>query len=313
MFSHVVTHRPSTIDIALTKELHLISIVRQYTVSRLTTGRIPNDIASTDEIDFAIGALTNHVRTVVEESEREVPASSDRRKFPPDILELIRAKTQLCAASAYPTPEYRSRARSSNEVKARVRESEMRVGATSWRKLNHPTKRFGQLPKRFKTGIYPYTPTQKPDNSVAIDDAEIAECLADSIETQCSHASLRTTSLISVASRKRFSKTSLEPKDDLAPVSLSEVQTLVKSLNTRKAPGLDGISNKAIKCFSIPLLSLLVAIFNACIKLLFSSCLGGGGYRHPQAREPRDLPASYRPISLLSGLGKFSRKSQNSP
>ncbi|GBP69982.1 Probable RNA-directed DNA polymerase from transposon BS [Eumeta japonica] len=28
------------------------------------------------------------------------------------------------------------------------------------------------------------TPTQKPDNSVAIDDAEIAECLADSIETQ---------------------------------------------------------------------------------------------------------------------------------
>ncbi|GBP93544.1 hypothetical protein EVAR_29563_1 [Eumeta japonica] len=83
---------------------------------------IPNDIASTDEIDFAIGALTNHVRTVVE-SEREVPAS-DRRKFPPDILELIRAKTQLCAARAYPTPEYRSRARAlQREVKARVRES----------------------------------------------------------------------------------------------------------------------------------------------------------------------------------------------
>ncbi|GBP41966.1 RNA-directed DNA polymerase from mobile element jockey [Eumeta japonica] len=125
---------------------------------------------------------------------------------------------------------------------------------------------------------------------------------------------LRTTSLISVASRKRFSKTSLEPKDDLAPVSLSEVQTLVKSLNTRKAPGLDGISNKAIKCFSIPLLSLLVAIFNACIKLLFSSCLeGGGGYRHPQARETTRPPASYRPISLLSGLGKLFEKFSNSP
>ncbi|GBP69709.1 hypothetical protein EVAR_79942_1 [Eumeta japonica] len=112
----------------------------------------------------------------------------------------------------------------------------MRVGATSWRKLNHPTKRFGQLPKRSKSRIYPI-PHSKPDNSVAIDDAEIAECLADSIETQCSRF-LRTTSLISVASRKRFSKTSLEPKDDLAPVSLSEVQTLVKSFNTRKAPGL---------------------------------------------------------------------------
>ncbi|GBP30801.1 Probable RNA-directed DNA polymerase from transposon BS [Eumeta japonica] len=116
---------------------------------------------------------------------------------------------------------------------------------------------------------YTLYPTQKPDNSVAIDDAEIAECLADSIETQCSHASLRTTSLISVASRKRFSKNFLEPKDDLAPVSLSEVQTLVKSLNTRKAPGLDGIHKPG---------------------------------------KPRDLPASYRPISLLSGLGKLFEK-----
>ncbi|GBP42588.1 hypothetical protein EVAR_87139_1 [Eumeta japonica] len=64
----------------------------------------------------------------------------------------------------------------------------MRVGATSWRKSNHPTKRFGQLPKRSKPRIYPI-PHSKTDNSVAIDDAEIAECLADSIETQCSHAS----------------------------------------------------------------------------------------------------------------------------
>ncbi|GBP32094.1 RNA-directed DNA polymerase from mobile element jockey [Eumeta japonica] len=40
-------------------------------------------------------------------------------------------------------------------------------------------------------------------------------------------------------SRKRF-KNSLEPKDDLTPVSLSEVQLLVRSLKTRKAPGLDG-------------------------------------------------------------------------
>ncbi|GBP89179.1 hypothetical protein EVAR_90317_1 [Eumeta japonica] len=45
-----------------------------------------------------------------EESEREVPASSDRRKFPPDILELIRPKTQL-APREHPTSEYESRAR----------------------------------------------------------------------------------------------------------------------------------------------------------------------------------------------------------
>ncbi|GBP11895.1 ATP-dependent RNA helicase DHX33 [Eumeta japonica] len=206
------------------------------------------------------GALTNHVRTVVEESEREVPASSDRRKFPPDILELIRAKNAaLRRASAYPTPEYRSRARAlQREVKAR-------------------------LPKRSKPRIYPI-PHSKPDNSEAIDDAEIAECLADSIETQCSHASPpHDIAHISRIEEEVLQKTSLEPKDDLAPVSLSEVQTLVKSLNTRKAPGLDGISNKAIKCFSIPLLSLLVAIFNACIK----NCYFPPAWKEAERSPPR--------------------------
>ncbi|GBP08964.1 hypothetical protein EVAR_78327_1 [Eumeta japonica] len=56
----------------------------------------------------------------------------------------------LRRASPYPTPEYRSRARAlQRDVKARV----------------------------------------QPNNSVALDDAGIAECLADSIETQCSNAS----------------------------------------------------------------------------------------------------------------------------
>ncbi|GBP23171.1 hypothetical protein EVAR_82334_1 [Eumeta japonica] len=78
---------------------------------------IPDGISTTDEIDSAIGALTSHVRTVVRRCEWEVPASSNRRKFPPDIFELIRAK------NAYPTPDHRSITRALQcEVKARVQE-----------------------------------------------------------------------------------------------------------------------------------------------------------------------------------------------
>ncbi|GBP87287.1 RNA-directed DNA polymerase from mobile element jockey [Eumeta japonica] len=196
-FPHVVTHRPSTIDIALTKGVALnfnsietihgltsdhrpvilkmgppdggrpIPIRKITNWKRVSTAlekidtpnlnSIPNDIASTDEIDLAIGALTNHVRTVVEESEREVPASSDRRKFPPDILELIRAKNAALRRASYPS-QYRSRARAlQREVKARVREFEMRVGATSW-KIKPSHKAFWAVTKALKTEDIPYTP-----------------------------------------------------------------------------------------------------------------------------------------------------------
>ncbi|GBP44567.1 hypothetical protein EVAR_75023_1 [Eumeta japonica] len=159
---------------------------------------IPNDIASTDVIDSA-----NHVRTVVEE------------------------RAGALMPRAHPTPEYRSRARAlQREVKARVREFQMRVGATYGGNQTIPQSAFGH--QRLKTEGYTLYPHSKPDNSVAIDDAEIAECLADSIETQCL-TPLRTTSFISVASRKRFSQNP-NRKTIWLPSHSSEVQTLVKSL-----------------------------------------------------------------------------------
>ncbi|GBP26288.1 hypothetical protein EVAR_95456_1 [Eumeta japonica] len=80
-----------------------------------------NSSSTTDEIDFDIGVLTNHISTVVKKCERDFPSSSDRRRLPPDILELLRAKNvTLRCASTYPTPKYRSRALAlQSEVKTR--------------------------------------------------------------------------------------------------------------------------------------------------------------------------------------------------
>ncbi|GBP08248.1 RNA-directed DNA polymerase from mobile element jockey [Eumeta japonica] len=350
-FPHNDTYRTSTLDIALTKgvDLNLNSIEPLHRLSsdhrpvllkmgppdggrpvstvkitdwkRVSTAfekidtpplnRIPDDISTIEQIDHAIGALTSHVRTVVEKCEREVPASSDRRKFPPDILELIRTKNAaLRRASAYPTPEYRSRARAlQRKVKARVQEFRNETWSDLMEEIRPSHKAFWKITKALKTeGYTPILPLKRPDGTTALDDAEVAECIADSIETQCSHVSPpHDIAHINSIEEEVLQKTSLEPKDDLTPVSLSEVQLLVKSLKTRKAPGLDGVSNKANKCFSQPLLSLLVAIFNACLQ----NCYFPSVWKEAEVisihkpGKPRDLPASYRPISLLSGLAKL--------
>ncbi|GBP89043.1 Probable RNA-directed DNA polymerase from transposon BS [Eumeta japonica] len=228
--------RPSTIDIAITKEIAL----------------------NVDCIEPIYRLVSDHrpvlLRTVVKKCSREVPASVDRRKLPADAFELLRAKNAaLRLAYAYPSRENRSRARA---LQRRVRARMIEVKNEEWSNL-----------------MEDISPHIKPFG-------------------------------------KRSVKTSLDPLDDLPPVSLDEVQKLVKGLKARKAPGLDGISNKAIKCFPLTLLSLLVTIFNACLKNSYfppvwkeAEVIG-----IPKPGKPRNLPASYRPISLLSGLGKVYEK-----
>ncbi|GBP82199.1 hypothetical protein EVAR_62722_1 [Eumeta japonica] len=140
----------------------------------------------------------------------------------------------------------RSRARAlQREVKARVQEFLNKSWSDLIEEIKPSHKAFWKVTKALKSdGYIPIPPLKRPDNSVALDDTELAECLADSIETQCSHASPpHDIAHINRIEEEVFHKTSLEPNDGLTPVSLSEVQTLVKSLNTRKASGLDGISN----------------------------------------------------------------------
>ncbi|GBP65363.1 hypothetical protein EVAR_52137_1 [Eumeta japonica] len=110
-------------------------------------------------------------------------------------------------------------------------------------------KAFWKVTKALKTeGYIPIPHLTKPDNSIALDDAEIAECLADSIE----YTALHTTLLIFDISRKKSrtkSPSNSKLKDNLRPVSHSKVQMLVKSFKIKKAPGLDGISKKQSNAF----------------------------------------------------------------
>ncbi|GBP40816.1 Probable RNA-directed DNA polymerase from transposon BS [Eumeta japonica] len=275
---------------------------------------IPDVIQTTDEIDSSIGALTNHIQKVVKRCSREVPAAVDRRKVPADALELIRAKNAaLRHAYAYPTSENRSRARAlQRRVRARMSEVKNEEWSNLMEDITPSHQAFWKLTKALKSeGYLPTPPLKKADSSLAVDDVEKAECLADSLELQCSHTipPIDIHHIARVEEEVRH-KTSLEPRDDLSPVSLDEVQKLVKNLNAKKAPGLDGMSNKAIKCFPITLLSLLFAIFNACLKNCYFPPVWKEavviGIHKPG--KPRDLPASYRPISLLSGLGKIYEK-----
>ncbi|GBP11871.1 Probable RNA-directed DNA polymerase from transposon BS [Eumeta japonica] len=262
----------------------------------------------------ALGARPHQsIATVVENSSREVPAADSRRKLPEDVRVLLRAKNAaMRRASVYPTCENRSCARAlQRKVKAWIQEFKNDKWSILMEEITPSHQAYWKLAKALKSDGYLPTPAlRKPDNTFAVDDREKAECLADSIEQQCSNNSIHDAAHSHRIEEEVRMKISLEPQDDLAPVSVDEIQKHIKALKTKKAPGLDGVSNKALKGFSLPLMALLVAIFNAC----FKNCYFPPIWKEavviglPKPGKPRDLSASYRLISLLSELGKLFEK-----
>lgn len=93
---------------------------------------------------------------------------------------------------------------------------------------------------------------------------------------------------------------------DIAPVSLAEVATQIKGLKINKASGLDNIPNRLIKHLPIVGVHLLLIVFKFCLNNLY--------FPHqwkiaktipiPKAGKDRKLITSYRPIALLSCIGK---------
>ena len=95
----------------------------------------------------------------------------------------------------------------------------------------------------------------------------------------------------------------IEPK----LTNLTEVQDTIRGLKAGKAPGPDGIPNRALKHLPLSVISLLVVLFNA----IFRTQYFPAAWKHARVfsilkpGEDPALPSSYRPTSVLDTTGKL--------
>jgi endonuclease/exonuclease/phosphatase family metal-dependent hydrolase len=87
----------------------------------------------------------------------------------------------------------------------------------------------------------------------------------------------------------------------------SDLLEIIKHLNVKKASGPDDISNRVLKNLPITTIKLLTKIFNACMKISYFPLVWKIGKIIPIAKPNGDSsdPKCYRPISLLSNIGKI--------
>jgi hypothetical protein len=145
---------------------------------------------------------------------------------------------------------------------------------------------------------------------IVLSDSEKAEALADSLETQfqpvTDPSAPAVIEMVDVALRSYLLTTASEPK----LTNPEEVQEAIRGLKVSKAPGPNGLPNRALKHLPQRVVSLLVQIFNAILLTHYFPTM----WKHPRmisTLEPgKDsaLPSSYRPISLLETIGKIFEK-----
>ena len=103
-------------------------------------------------------------------------------------------------------------------------------------------------------------------------------------------------------------KTSLR-KNNFLPITEKEIKSIFKQL-PNSAPGPDAIDNRSLKNYTKLLLNHLAKIFNVIVDMrhISEEWKKANMILLLKPKEDKQIPSSYRPISLLSCLGKVLEK-----
>lgn len=264
-------------------------------------------ITSKDELELETIELTNTILNAHKAASKNY-IQENAHYLPKQIKELIREKNKAKRTwQRFRDPEDK---RSFNRLQSRIKSLIKKHTQKEWTdhiaSLSAEDSSLWDVTRRCKRSARKIPALTGPA-SIAYSDNAKAEVLADCFQTQ-----FRENHTLDYQTERDISETVKEFLNkpyinNTEPTCPSEIQTYIKKLKIRKAPGKDSITNKMMKNVPIIIVIHLAHIINNVLKLChFPSCWKTACIVPlPKPGKDARQPVSYRPISLLPTLSKI--------
>lgn len=262
-----------------------------------------------EDIDIEIGTFTTDIQNTVNSCSKIIQVSQVRPYIlPQHIIIKIREKRRIRkrAQRTLDPVDLGEANRLNYELKLLLREYHNDRWESKIDNLNEDTSAAWKLVRRLRNK-QSHTPPIQSRNGVCYSDTDKAEAFADNLEVQCSVNNIENeaTERIVSASVRRLAVA--QDYEEIEPATPEELGDIIKKLHPGKAPGPDGISNKAIKSLPKKGRAKLLNIINSCLRLRYFPKRWREALVIAIPKPGKDLrrPENYRPISLLTHLSKI--------
>ncbi|GBN91012.1 putative RNA-directed DNA polymerase from transposon X-element [Araneus ventricosus] len=311
-------HNPVSFEIdinanipAITKTLKTTNWMKFYDIAKEAIPGNPS-INSTKDIDEVINKITAVILTAINQSSKAKIINDPHRKLPPPFQ--IKSPSEI-------KPKINGKLPMIPDLKGNPPSSPMKLKLTS----NNMIKTLG--PNGFLASIRKtYLSTKQLGNSQGSFTKSLLFLIRMGSSTPLSEKRTHLSTRLKIPSRRTLSLTTIDTSQKLTKQfsisSIAREMTTISDLplplkssynqkdQSKKATGPDGIPNKALRMIPPNLLTCITKVFNKCLLHHYfpQSWKIAHVLMFPKPGQNQKVPGNYRPISLLSNLGKIYEK-----
>ena len=307
-------HNPIQINIQIRTppEPHKIITKTNWTQFQNNINALPTvlpNINCTNDIDNLVESITSDITSAIEAATTKKPAN-EFFKLDPHVRILTKNKNR--ARKVWQTTRRHTDKIIMNRAQMALKNYLYDKRQESWSNflgnLTPEDNSIWKAARKFKSSGSKIPPIHIPNSqSYAITDEDKSNAIASNFELQFQGNAIANADLEKRVNDevRHFLRAEFEPPT--FRIARADVYNEIKKLKNRKAPGISGITNEALKnlptCY-IPKITLLI---NSIFKFNYFPFYWKTAIICPilKPRKPPNLTSSYRPISLLDSLSKL--------